>query len=74
LWNQDELVGLRSETAAASCRPGLTGLAQVEAYDGMPVAEKAAWDAAYARRVTASRDLWILLRTVGYLLRRPPAY
>lgn len=74
LWNQQELIELRSAGDAAGCRPGLTGLAQIKAYDGMPDAEKVAWDEAYARHVTPGRDLGILMRTVAYLTRRPPVY
>jgi O-antigen biosynthesis protein WbqP len=71
---QEELLRLRSANGACRCRPGLTGLAQISSYDGMPVSEKAAWDGTYARRVTAGRDLGIVIRTFGYLVRRPPVY
>ena len=71
---QEELVRLRDANGANQCCPGLTGLAQIKSYDGMPVSEKAAWDGTYARRVTAGRDLGIVIRTFGYLVRRPPVY
>jgi O-antigen biosynthesis protein WbqP len=74
LPTQEELVRLRSASGASRCRPGLTGLAQISSYDGMPVSEKAALDQEYARRVTAGRDLGIVIRTFGYLVRRPPVY
>lgn len=74
LPTQAELLALRQANGAAACRPGLTGLAQVSARDGMTVEEKAAYDGAYAGQVSLLGDLRIMLRTVGYLFRRPPVY
>jgi O-antigen biosynthesis protein WbqP len=74
LPSQSELLVLRGETGAAACRPGLTGLAQIRAYEGMPIAEKSAHDGEYARRMSLWLDLTISVRTIGYLFRRPPVY
>ena len=74
LSTQDVLCGLRRESGAAACLPGLTGLAQVSAYDGMPEDEKARFDAEYANKVSLVNDLRIIVRTVGYLRHRPPVY
>lgn len=74
LPSQDRLIALRIASGANRCRPGLTGLAQVNSYDGMPEEEKARFDADYCQRVSFRSDLTILLRTAGYLLRRPPVY
>ncbi len=71
---QSGLLELRRASGALGLRPGLTGLAQVNSYDGMPIAEKAAVDADYARRTSLLLDLSIIARTVGYLFRRPPVY
>lgn len=71
---QADLVALRRANGALALRPGLTGLAQVESYDGMPEPEKARWDGVYAARITFGGDLMIILRTVGYLFHRPPVY
>ena len=71
---QAELTALRRENGALACRPGLTGWAQVNSFDGMSVAEKAALDGEYARRMSLAMDLAILARTVLYLLRPPPKY
>jgi O-antigen biosynthesis protein WbqP len=71
---QEDLLSARRRNGAASCRPGLTGLAQVNAYDGMPAHEKAKWDGEYAASVGLVRDLEIVFRTFGYLARRPPVY
>lgn len=74
IMSQRELVELRRDSGALRCTPGLTGLAQINAYDGMPVGEKARWDAEYARSVSLSQDLRIIARTVGYLKNPPPTY
>jgi O-antigen biosynthesis protein WbqP len=74
LPSQTVLLTLREAAGVLSLRPGLTGLAQVNAYDGMPETEKVQWEDRYARRVSFGRDLAILLRTFVYLLRRPPSY
>lgn len=71
---QVELIALRRENGALACRPGLTGLAQVNSYDGMSVDRKAGFDGDYARRITFSGDFVIILRTFGYVLKPPPKY
>jgi O-antigen biosynthesis protein WbqP len=74
LPTQTQLAQLRSASGALNVRPGLTGLAQVNAYDGMTEQEKAAWDAKYAASMSFTRDISILLRTFLYLLKPPPRY
>ncbi len=71
---QTSLVKLRGETGALRCAPGLTGLAQVNAYDGMPETEKARFDGEYARKISLWTDAKIILRTFAYLTRKPPVY
>ena len=72
--SQEELVALRRENGALALRPGLTGWAQVNAYDGMSVAAKATLDGDYARGLSLLKDVRIILRTFLYLLRPPPKY
>lgn len=74
LPTQEALLAARVANGAARVRPGLTGLAQVSAYDGMSELEKASFDGRYAQRITFFGDLWVLCRTIGYLFRRPPVY
>ena len=71
---QFALVELRRNNNSLSLKPGLTGLAQVKSYDGMPEAEKASWDGMYAIRVSLTLDVRLLAETVTYLLKRPPQY
>ena len=74
LPEQRELIERRRAGSSLDLRPGLTGLAQIKGYEGMPVVEKAGWDEAYAKRITLRRDLSIIARTFRYLGEPPPAY
>ena len=74
LVSQTQLLALRQANGAAERLPGLTGLAQVNSYDGMPEAEKAHFDGEYAKRVSFGTDLKIILRTFRYLTKPPPVY
>ena len=74
LPDQTELIELRSNNGAYRCRPGLTGLAQVNSYDYMPVSEKAAFDGQYAEAITFAGDVKIVLKTLRYLTKKPPVY
>ncbi len=71
---QEELIERRTKNGALRCSPGLTGLAQVSAFDGMSVEQKAEYDGEYAHNIRFLGDTTIVLRTVGYLFRPPPVY
>ena len=51
LWNQADLVAERDRYGANSVMPGLTGLAQINGRDELEIAEKAAIDGEYVRRL-----------------------
>jgi len=72
--SQRDLVEARRAAGVLRLRPGLTGLAQVQGYDGMPDPEKVEWDRDYADHVTLWGDVRILLQTIRYLGRTPPRY
>ena len=74
LARQEGLLRCRQLNGAAMIKPGLTGLAQVSSYDGMPEEAKATLDGQYARSISFLSDVWIILRTFTYLARRPPVY
>lgn len=74
IGSQTALVSMRAENGAENCLPGLTGLAQVNAYDGMPETEKAAFDGEYSADVSFFKDLKIISRTFSYMTRKPPVY
>lgn len=74
LATQSDLCQLREQYGVHQLKPGLTGLAQIRAYDGMPETEKARWDAMYAKSVSFFQDLKILVSTFFYVLKPPPVY
>ena len=63
LWNQDDLISLRKANGSDKIRPGLTGWAQVNGRDELPISRKAELDGEYAENLTLGRDLRILFRT-----------
>tara|TARA_R110000782_G_scaffold62495_9_gene128408 strand:- start:19 stop:579 length:561 start_codon:yes stop_codon:yes gene_type:complete len=69
LYNQDDLIALRTEYGVHVLRPGLTGWAQVNGRDELPVPEKARLDAEYLRRRSFLLDLRTILMTFEKVLR-----
>ena len=63
LFNQDDLVALRTEHGVHRLRPGLTGWAQVNGRDELPIPEKVRLDVEYLERRSLAFDLKILLAT-----------
>ena len=74
LPTQNELIVLRRVNGVYQCKPGLTGLAQVNSYDGMPDEKKAFWDGSYSNNITFINDVKIILKTLIYLTKKPPTY
>jgi len=70
LFNQHDLVALRTAQGVDTLVPGLTGWAQVNGRDELPIAEKVRWDLEYLRRKSLWFDLCILWLTVIKVLRR----
>jgi O-antigen biosynthesis protein WbqP len=63
LFNQDDLVALRTKEGVHQLVPGLTGWAQINGRDELSIPEKARLDAEYLRRRSIWFDLVILWRT-----------
>lgn len=68
LWNQYDLIEARKENGADKLRPGITGWAQVNGRDELPVLVKADYDGQYAQRVSFGMDVRILFRTFFHVL------
>jgi O-antigen biosynthesis protein WbqP len=64
LFNQDDLVALRTAAGVDALRPGVTGWAQINGRDDLPVPEKARLDAEYLARQGLLLDLKIILVTL----------
>lgn len=69
LFNQDDLVALRTERGVHELVPGLTGWAQVNGRDELPIPRKVELDAEYLRRRSFMFDLRILWQTVVKVLK-----
>lgn len=63
LFNQDDLVALRTAAGVHRLRPGLTGWAQVNGRDELPIPQKVQLDAEYLQRRCLAFDLRILAAT-----------
>ena len=70
LFNQDDLVALRTRAGVDQLAPGLTGWAQVNGRDLISVDEKVRLDAEYLRRCSMGFDLYIIGLTLRNVLAR----
>lgn len=70
LFNQDDLIALRTEKGVHELVPGLTGWAQVNGRDELPIPQKVALDSEYLQRQSLWFDLKILWMTSLKVLAR----
>lgn len=69
LFNQDDLIALRTEHGVHRLRPGLTGWAQVNGRDELPIPEKVRLDVEYLQKRSFALDLRTIWMTVGKVIR-----
>lgn len=70
LFNQDDLIALRTDAGVHELLPGLTGWAQINGRDGLPIPDKVKLDIEYLRRRSFVFDLEILWMTFLKVLRQ----
>ena len=70
LFNQDDLVALRTEQGVHNLVPGLTGWAQVNGRDELPIPVKVEYDRQYLERRSLVFDLRIMAMTAVRVLKR----
>ncbi len=70
LFNQQDLIVLRTEKGVHTLVPGLTGWAQVNGRDELPISEKVKLDVVYLRHNSLWFDVRILWLTFVKVLRR----
>lgn len=70
LFNQDDLIALRTECGVHELVPGLTGWAQINGRDELPIPEKVKLDVEYLRRQSFWFDIRILWLTFVKVIRR----
>ena len=57
LWNQDDLIAERDKYGANDIRPGLTGWAQINGRDELPIEIKAKLDGEYVEKMGLIMDI-----------------
>ena len=70
LFNQNDLIALRTEKGVVKLVPGLTGWAQVNGRDELPIPEKVDLDVEYMERQSFWFDMKILWMTALKVVRR----
>jgi len=70
LFNQEDLIALRTEYGVHTLKPGITGWAQINGRDEIPIPQKVALDAYYLEHQSLFLDIKIILLTAVKVLRR----
>lgn len=65
LWNQDDLISLRDTYNANDIKPGLTGWAQINGRDELPIDIKAKFDGEYITRCSFLFDCYCFIKTIS---------
>ncbi|MEG0910870.1 MAG: sugar transferase [Ruthenibacterium sp.] len=68
LWNQDDLIAARDAYGVNALVPGLTGYAQINGRDELPIAVKAELDGYYAAHIGFVLDVKIFFKTITNVL------
>lgn len=69
LWNQYDLIAEREKYGANDVLPGLTGWAQINGRDELPIEVKARYDGEYVDRMSFLFDCKCFFGTIGAVLR-----
>jgi len=70
LWNQDDLIAERDKYGANDVTPGLTGWAQINGRDELPIPVKARLDGEYVQRISFLFDCKCFFGTIVKVLKR----
>ena len=69
LWNQFDLIAERDKYGANDVRPGLTGWAQINGRDELPIDVKARFDGEYVQNLSFAFDCKCFFGTIGSVLK-----
>ena len=69
LWNQYDLIEARNQCGANLVKPGITGWAQINGRDEIPIEQKAKLDGEYVKSMSLMMDIKILFLTVFSVLK-----
>lgn len=70
LFNQADLIELRTQHGVHTLVPGLTGWAQINGRDELPIPQKVQWDVEYLHRKSFILDVKIIAWTLVKVLQR----
>jgi O-antigen biosynthesis protein WbqP len=70
LFNQDDLIALRTARGVNMLTPGITGWAQVNGRDSLPISEKVKLDEWYLKNRSFWLDIKVVVMTVVKVLRK----
>ena len=70
LYNQDDLIELRTKKGIHKVKPGLTGWAQVNGRDEISIPEKVILDEEYLRDKSLKRDIIIIWLTLIKVIKK----
>jgi O-antigen biosynthesis protein WbqP len=70
LFNQQDLIELRTKAGVHTLMPGLTGWAQINGRDELPIPQKVALDVEYLHRRSVIFDTYIIFMTAMKVIRR----
>jgi len=69
LFNQQDLIELRTKAGVHTLMPGLTGWAQINGRDELPIPQKVALDVEYLHRRSMIFDIYIIFMTAMKVIR-----
>lgn len=70
LWNQYDLIEERDKYGVNEIRPGLTGWAQINGRDELPIEVKAKYDGEYVQNMSFLFDVKCFLGSLAYVLKK----
>ncbi len=70
LFNQDDLIELRTKNNVHTLTPGVTGWAQINGRDDISIPRKVELDVEYSKQQNLFLDLKIILLTVYKVIKR----
>ena len=70
LWNQYDLIAERDKYGANDIRPGLTGWAQINGRDELPIDVKAKFDGEYVEKLSFAMDCKCFFGTIVKVMKR----
>lgn len=70
LWNQYDLIEEREKYGVNNVLPGITGWAQINGRDELPIVIKAKFDGEYVKKSSIGFDLLCILKTITYVCKQ----